>query len=192
MKILFIRHAESIDDLTGQYGGWLDLELTPNGRNQVAAVIADIKQLSEHFDEILTSPLKRAEESAYILGSGLGVPVREFVYLKERNGYGLLSGLTKTEAKQNYPELVADMEAGYVFGSEPEDMLVKRVRKTYEILTSMDKNIVVVTHGGFLSRLFEHVLHLNYIKAHDAGFVLWDTVTLKVTASHSFEFEGEA
>jgi broad specificity phosphatase PhoE len=189
MKILFIRHAESIDDLTDQYGGWLDLELTPHGKDQVKNVISTIKDLQVDFTEILHSPLKRARESANILGSGLGLPTREFVYLKEKNGYGLLTGLTKSEAKQHYPELVADMEQGYVFGSEPEEKLIERVKCAYELIVANSSNIIAVTHGGVLSRLLDNILGLKYIKAHDAGFILWDTETKSVVASGGFDFE---
>jgi broad specificity phosphatase PhoE len=188
MKILFIRHAESIDDLTDQYGGWLDLELTPKGRQQVQDVVVQISDLGVDFDKILHSPLKRAKESAHILSSGLKLPTQELVYLKEKNGYGLLTGLTKSEALENYPELVEDMNNGYVFGAEPEEQLVLRVKKAYEILLSHNTNLIAVTHGGFLSRLLDNVLDLKYVKAGDAGYILWDTETREVIASGNFEF----
>jgi broad specificity phosphatase PhoE len=191
MKILFIRHAESLDDLTDQYGGWLDLELTPNGRQQVQAVISHISGLEVEFEKILHSPLKRAKESAQILSSGLKVPMQELVYLKEKNGYGLLTGLTKTEALECYPELVEDMNNGYVFGAEPEEELLKRVKKAYEILLSHDTNLIAVTHGGFLSRLLDNLLDLKYVKAGDAGYLLWDTETREVVASDNFKFEDQ-
>jgi broad specificity phosphatase PhoE len=192
MKVIFMRHAESVDDLTDQYGGWLDLELTPHGRDQVTGALGSIAGLSENFEQILHSPLKRAAESAQIVSEGLSIPARELVYLKEKNGYGLLTGLVRSEAHEKYPELVADFEAGYVFGAEPEASFAQRVQKAYQLITETGVDTIAVTHGGFLKCLFEQVFDLHYIKAHDAGFVLWDTEQRKILSSSNFEFEEKS
>lgn len=189
-KILLIRHAESIDDLTDQYGGWSDFGLTPHGRHQCEEVVSKLRELDVDFEQVLHSPLSRAKESAYIIGSGLRIRVSELIWLKEKNGYGLLTGLTRAEAQIKHPELVNDMKSGYVSGAEPEEMFVERVKRAYEILVSLDMNIVAVTHGGFLSQLFEHVFKKKYIKAHDTGYVLLDTATMQIETSDSFEFKN--
>jgi probable phosphoglycerate mutase len=166
--------------------------LTPHGREQVAGAIGAITGLSENFEQILHSPLKRASESAEIVGDGLSLPTRELIYLKEKNGYGLLTGLVRSEAQEKYPELVADFEAGYVFGAEPEASFVERVQKAYQLITETGVDTIAVTHGGFLKCLFEQVFDLRYIKAHDAGFVLWDTEDRKIISSNNFEYEEKS
>ena len=35
MKLLLVRHGESVDDLTDSYGGWADFPLTPKGHAQL-------------------------------------------------------------------------------------------------------------------------------------------------------------
>lgn len=188
MKILFIRHAESIDDLTDQYGGWLDLPLTPHGKGQVQQVISVIQELNIDFQEIYHSPLLRATQSAQIVASGLRLPTKEFLWFKEKNGYGLLTGITKSEAKEKYPDLIKDLDGGYIYGSEPEDKFIERVKIGYDKLVQSERDIIVVTHGGILTRLLNHILGYTYTKAHDAGFVLWDTETQKITAWHEFDY----
>ncbi len=106
MNILLVRHGESVDDLTNQYGGWADFPLTPKGRRQIQSTAEKFKDPDVNFEAVYTSPLARAIESGRIIANYLGIPQKVFLYLKEKNGYGLLSGLNKDEAREEYPELV--------------------------------------------------------------------------------------
>lgn len=172
-KILFVRHGESVDDLTDQYGGWGDFLLTPRGKLQIEETAKKIEDLKVNFSRVIHSPLIRAVESAEIIADHLALPTRVYHYLKEKNGNGLLTGLNRTEAKILYPELVQDFEDGYVFGAEPHDKFIERVKFGVSIIQKMDvENIIAVTHGGFMNQLFNQILGLNYQKAHDGGFVL--------------------
>lgn len=189
MKIIYLRHTESIDDLTNQMGGWTDFGLTPHGKRQAAIASESLSKQGVMIDTILHSPLLRAKEVAYILGSRLNVSVEEFVWLKEKNGYGLLSGLEKEEAQKQYPDLYRMMEEGYVYGAEPEDMFIKRVTNCHELLISMNKNILAVTHGGFISRLINNVFGRKYIKAHDAGYLIYDTETKTIETVSEIDLE---
>lgn len=189
MKIIYLRHTESIDDLTQQMGGWTDLGLSPHGKRQASAAIDSLSKQGIMIDTIFHSPLLRAKEVAYILGSGLHSPVEEFVWLKEKNGYGLLSGMEKEEAQKRYPDLYRMMEEGYVYGSEPEALFIERVVKCHELLTAMNKNILAVTHGGFISRLLNNVFQVKCIKTHDAGYLIYDTETKTIEAISGIDVE---
>lgn len=189
MKILLMRHAESIDDLTDQYGGWLDLELTPRGRAQVEESAKTIEDLDIKFKHILHSPLKRAKETASIVGSELKLPVKELLYLKEKNGYGLLTGITREQAKKDYPDLVEAMDNGYVYGSEPSELFIERVIKGFQTIIAENNDVIVITHGGVLTQMLNRILGLNYIKAHDAGYILWDSDEKRVICSNNFDFK---
>ena len=92
MHILFIRHGESIDDIEDRYGGFADFDLTEKGRNQVSACTKKILDLDEKFEIILSSPLKRAHESAKIIATEFNLEIEIFEYLKERNLNGVLTG----------------------------------------------------------------------------------------------------
>jgi len=173
MKLLFIRHGESVDDLTDQYGGWADFPLTPKGHIQLQESSEKIKNLNLNFELVLHSPLLRAKESARIIANNLSVRSVEFLYLKEHNGYGLISGLNKEEADKKYPEIVEQMKQGYAPGAEPRDEFVKRVKAGISlILRNNSENVIAVTHGGFMKVLFEEILGKTYKKAGDGGFIL--------------------
>ncbi|MCA9324079.1 histidine phosphatase family protein [Candidatus Saccharibacteria bacterium] len=189
MKILFVRHSESTDDIDNQYGGWADFELTENGRMKLAATVDNIQKLNINFEKILHSPLKRAFQSAEILSAGLHLQIEELIWLKERNKYGLLSGQKKEFAKAKLPELLAMLESGYVYGAEPEEKFHARVSMAYEILKELKAQLICVTHGGFLNSLVDNHLHAEYLEAGDGGYILVDTAKDEILSSFNFKLK---
>ena len=192
MKILFVRHGESQDDLENRYGGWSDFELTPTGQDQLAETASRIEQLEEGFEIILSSPLKRARSSAEIISSSLKLPVEIFEYVKERNTYGILSGMEKNEAKLKYPDQVEHLDSEeYVDGSERIEDLLERIKKALDLIERRsEKSIVVVTHGVFLKNLGK-VIGKKLVKKEDGGFVLMELANrkLNILKSDGIEFE---
>ncbi len=186
MKILFVRHGESVDDLTNQYGGWADFPLTPKGYLQLEKTVNKISNLKIKFDIVLTSPLQRAVESGRIIANLLSIPQKNYLYLKEKNGYGLLSGMNKEKAQKEYPELFkAELEGGYVLGSETKKNFLERVKTAVSKIQKMNyNNVISVTHGGFMTQLFNEILKKKYIKAYDGGFIL-----LKSKDNGNFDIE---
>ncbi|MFC1649540.1 phosphoglycerate mutase family protein [Patescibacteria group bacterium] len=176
MKILFIRHGESVDDIEDRYGGWSDYDLTPKGKGQISKRVQPINELNIKFDKIYYSPLKRAALSAGILSNSLKVENEQFEYVKERNTYGLLSGMTKSEAKEKYPDQVDALEKGeYVDGSERYEDLTSRVKKSIDLVKKLNhKAIIVVTHGNYLKCLFAEFVGNKLIRKEDGGYVLME------------------
>lgn len=169
MKIFFVRHGEGIDDVENRYGGWADLGLSPAGIEGARRTGFKLKKKGVKVDLILSSPLKRAVQTAEGIAKILKVPVVTFVYLKERNTYGLLSGENKDEAKRKYPDLVEAYERGKeVLGYEDYDFFLKRVRVLVKKLASFkNKTLICVTHGKLLGALFEDILKVEVKKFHD-------------------------
>ncbi len=65
VQVYFIRHGIAVD--REDYANDGDRTLTPKGRTKTQAVAQQLKQLNLQFDEILTSPLVRAYQTAEIL-----------------------------------------------------------------------------------------------------------------------------
>ena len=174
MKILFVRHGESIDDVEDRYGGAADFDLTEKGRQQMSASSKKIASLGETFDIILSSPLKRASQTAEIISKELGVNVEIYEYLKERNLNGVLTGLVRSEAKVKYPEVVEIHNRWeYVDGSEREEDFSTRVKNAIKYLLNMQHDsVIAVTHGLFLKTFFKEFLDMDIKKVGDGGFVL--------------------
>jgi 2,3-bisphosphoglycerate-dependent phosphoglycerate mutase len=174
MKILFIRHGESVDDIEDRYGGWADFDLTEKGKRQVAESAKKISSLNEKFEVILSSPLKRALQAGKIISDQLDIEVEVFEYLKERNLNGILSGMVRSEAKIKYQDQVKKHESyEYVDGSERTEDMNERVKTAIRIILTMKHNsLVAVTHGLFLKTFFKEMMNLNISKVGDGGFVL--------------------
>ena len=145
-----MRHGEGMDDVENRYGGWGDLLLSEKGRQQAEDSVDKVKKFN--IDKILSSPLLRAFETAEILGQGVGLKAEKWLYLKERNTYGLMCGEKKEDIEKNYPELHEAYENGeWVPGSESVDDLIRRLKIMIEKIQDFDaERILAVTHGKVL------------------------------------------
>lgn len=193
MKILFVRHGESIDDIEDRYGGWADYDLTEKGKQQIIKSAEKISSLDENFEVILSSPLKRALQTAEIISNELNIEVEIFEYLKERNLNGILSGMIRSEAKEKYPDLVRTHENyEFVDGSERTEDMNNRVKNAIKILLNMKHNsLVAVTHGQFLKIFFKIIMNVNVTKIGDGGFALIEITdgNHTIVTSDGIEFE---
>jgi len=161
MKIYFIRHGEAMDDVEDRYGGWADPSLSPKGVEQARATGEELKSRGVSLAEVIfTSPLQRACQTADEIGKALSLQIETFVYLKERNTYGLLCGERKDEAKEKYPDLVSAYENDEpVAGYEPYKAFLERVKKLVELLPLLGyETLICVTHGKLLKALLNDII----------------------------------
>ena len=105
--IILVRHGEATHHTEHLTGGWTDSELTAAGKVQLQAVASKLAKdfAGQSRDlRILTSDLKRAEESARIIAARLGISKLEpYEFLREKNN-GQAAGLTETAAKALYQQ----------------------------------------------------------------------------------------
>ena len=97
MKILVTRHGQTSWNVLGKIQGQTDIELNETGRIQARETGESIK--NEDIDLIITSPLKRARETAEIINKNFNVNIIEDRRLMERC-FGEYEGLTKEERKK--------------------------------------------------------------------------------------------
>ena len=101
MKLLLIRHGQSEADLLNVHEGRADFSLTDLGREQTTK-LAQYLLNRYQVEQIITSPLERAAQTAEIINSvyNCGIVIEE--KLMELNN-GLLAGMDREQAKQIYP-----------------------------------------------------------------------------------------
>jgi len=97
---------------------------------------------------IYTSPLIRAQQTAEIIGQRLGVDVMIYDDFREKNHYGILSGMIKLDAQKRYPDLVEKVSRydGLVMGAENYSAFNFRVCDAFDDVQKDDRALIV-THG---------------------------------------------
>jgi len=163
VKIIFLRHGEAMDDIYNQYGGWANPDLSAKGINKAFGVAQKLKRDRIRTEIIYTSPLKRARTKAEILAREMEAEVKTLLFLKERNTYGLLCGISKEIAKRKYPDLVNSYEQGkYVLGSESYEDFVDRLKYLFDFLKKCKKNeVICVSHGKLISAIIKEFLKME-------------------------------
>ncbi len=105
IKLVLVRHGQSIWNLENRFTGWTDVELSKKGIEEAKNAGLLLKEKGYTFDVAYTSYLKRANDTLdYILKElNLNIPIKYSWRLNERH-YGALQGLNKDETKQKYGE----------------------------------------------------------------------------------------
>jgi uncharacterized phosphatase len=142
--VYFVRHGESEANAKGiAAGGGLDIGLTAEGRRQAEKAGQELK--GKGVELIVSSPMKRAFESATIIANTLGLDPGKIVTSKlftERH-LGELTGVTTELIKTYY-----DMGA-LPASAEKTEVMHARIVEGLEWLKTLDADkIVLVSHGG--------------------------------------------
>ena len=104
IKLVIVRHGQSIWNLENKFTGWTDVGLSSNGVNEAIEAGKVLKEKGFTFDLAYTSVLKRAEDTlTYILKemNEEDIEIRRSWKLNERH-YGALQGLNKDETRKKY------------------------------------------------------------------------------------------
>ena len=106
MKLVLVRHGQSIWNLENKFTGWTDVELSENGVKEAIEAGKRLKEKEFSFDVAYTSVLKRANDTLDYILNELGeenIPINYSWRLNERH-YGALQGLNKKETALKYGE----------------------------------------------------------------------------------------
>ncbi len=103
IKLVLVRHGQSIWNLENRFTGWTDVDLSINGINEAKEAGRILKKNNFHFDLAYTSYLKRAQKTLDLILDELGdKPIIKKSYKLNERHYGALQGLNKDEAKKTY------------------------------------------------------------------------------------------
>ena len=106
IKLVLVRHGQSMWNLENRFTGWTDVELSEQGIKEAKEAGKVLKEKGFNFDVAYTSVLKRANDTLKYILEELGeqnIPVKKSWRLNERH-YGALQGLNKDETKEKYGE----------------------------------------------------------------------------------------
>lgn len=106
MKLVLLRHGESLWNLEDRFSGWTDVDLSERGIAEAREAGKTLKEKGYLFDVAFTSVLKRAIRTVWLVLDELDlmwIPVRRSWRLNERH-YGALQGLNKAELSRKVGE----------------------------------------------------------------------------------------
>ena len=135
-KLYLVRHGETFDNERQIMQGQTQGELNPTGIRQAEALS---QQLADaYFDAVVASDLHRSIQTAEIIASPHGLPVRTTPLLRERD-WGSFTG-------RFIPDLCGETWPDDI---ESEEALLQRARDflIYITTTWPDSRVVAVGHG---------------------------------------------
>jgi len=168
MNLLLIRHGQSVANLEGRLQGYLDSPLTDRGREQSRALAHRLAREGWSLSAIHTSDLRRAAETAEILGAALQAPVFLDERLREYD-VGLLTGLDQGEIKDLYPEIWHTLrhsrEWPAIPGEEGNQAFRQRIVSVLDNIRQyhdQDRSVAMVSHGRTLSMILAQLLGIDH------------------------------
>lgn len=106
MKLVLLRHGESLWNKENRFTGWTDVDLSEKGIQEAKEAGQILKKENFVFDVAYTSVLKRAIRTLWITLDEMDlmwIPIYLSWRLNERH-YGALQGLNKSEMAEKYGE----------------------------------------------------------------------------------------
>ncbi|HEY3295719.1 MAG TPA: 2,3-diphosphoglycerate-dependent phosphoglycerate mutase [bacterium] len=103
-QLVLLRHGESIWNKENLFTGWIDVDLSEDGKAQAKKAGQLLLEGGFNFDLAFTSVLKRAIRTLWITLDEMDlmwIPVEKSWRLNERH-YGALQGLNKKETAERY------------------------------------------------------------------------------------------
>jgi 2,3-bisphosphoglycerate-dependent phosphoglycerate mutase len=103
MKLVLVRHGQSVWNMENRFTGWTDVALSAKGEEEAKAAGLLLKANNFTFAVAYTSVLKRAIDTLKIIEENMGVTLPTYYSwrLNERH-YGALQGLNKDDMRAKY------------------------------------------------------------------------------------------
>lgn len=163
MEIEFIRHGQTDLNKTGRIqGASVDAELNEAGRK---LAIESAKNFDEsEFDQVFTSPMKRAVETARIFTKD-----KKDIILDKRLiefDYGEWDGKLLTEMKEKYPDAIdpwGKANGNYVKYAPHGESWSQLKKRCAEFITEIEEKysnekILVVAHGTLIRMMIAYLI----------------------------------
>lgn len=160
--IITIQHTQSIHHTNGMVGSWTDWDLSELGVQQAWKIGEKLKkELAGKKFKMYSSDLKRAKQTADIVGECLGIyPVLKSE-LRERN-LGRCCGQSVKWLRENLENQEKTIDDRLFFNAESRRDEWNRLKPFFdEIMRNEEENIIIVSHGDLLSVFNSMFLGLN-------------------------------
>lgn len=157
-KMILVRHGQTEWNIEQRYQGQQDTELTDFGREQMKMASRQLD--GETIDQIMTSPLKRAKESAEIVARACSLEVQVDFRLAEMD-LGSWEGKPYATGRnvENWFELAPH-------GGETGARFHRRVQNWFVAQPPTEKTLLLVVHGLVVQSLLSYLLEEPFDRWH--------------------------
>ena len=169
MKLVLVRHGQSIYNLENRFTGWKDVDLTNKGRNEAIKAGSLLKKNQFLFDYAYTSNLKRAQETLSIILDELDSTLKPIKNeaLNERD-YGDLIGRNKVDAAKEFgKEQVQIWRRSYDVpppGGESLKMTCDRTlpyfKKIFNVVLA-GNTVIIAAHGNSIRAIVKEIFNYS-------------------------------
>lgn len=160
MRLILVRHGESVGNYENRLQGQEDYQLTDLGRRQALLTADRLHALGT--SALYSSHLLRAHETATAIGARLGLEPAIDEDLSEYH-FGELSGKTYAEIRERFGAIANPAERTYP-GEEGRENFYDRVTSALWGVAAAhpEETVAVVSHGGPIALFCQSVLGLPY------------------------------
>lgn len=163
--LVLLRHGQTDYNLAGRMQGHLDSVLTDTGRAQATAVAPAIAGLVP--ERLISSDLRRAVDTADLVGGATGLPVKLDARLRETH-LGEWQGRTVAEIEADWPGAIATWRSDPGWAPPGGESRIEVVRRSRPVVDELDDDFaagsqstaVLVAHGGLIAGLVSGLLAL--------------------------------
>ncbi len=152
--IYLLRHG--LDD-ENFIGGWSEVDLVPEGIEQVNNTLDKMIKEGIQIDKIIVSDVLRAKTTAeLVLSKYPNLDRYEVNTMFREQNKGILNGMPIDVADKEYPEYRGknvQIDTIYPEGESLLD-LYKRIKENLNEILALDDNTLIVTHRGVINMLY--------------------------------------
>src|SRR5690606_741746 len=168
-NLVIVRHGQSQWNLENRFTGWVDVDLSPAGKEE--AINAGNLLKGFKFDEAFTSDLMRAQNTLSIILDEIGqsdIPTKKDIALNERM-YGDLQGLNKDETRAKFGDEQVHIWRRSFDVAPPNgeslkdtaDRVIPYYKEKIEPELRAGKDIIIAAHGNSLRALIMYLEKLS-------------------------------
>lgn len=166
-RVILLRHGQTDYNVDGRMQGHLDSHLTPAGHEQAAAAAPVLAGLAP--DRLISSDLRRAVDTAEVVGAACGLPVKFDSRLRETH-LGHWQGRTVAEINHEYPGAIAAWRSDPGWAPPAGESRIAVVARSRPVVDELDAELadsddrsetaLLVAHGGLIAGLVTGLMDL--------------------------------
>jgi glucosyl-3-phosphoglycerate phosphatase len=164
-RLVLLRHGQTDFNVAGRMQGHLDSVLTETGLSQVVHAAPEVARFAP--DRLVSSDLRRAVDTADVIGAACSVPVKVDARLRETH-LGKWQGLTVPEIEAGWPGAISTWRSEPAWAPPGGESRIDVVRRAQPVVAELDAEFtdgarataVLVAHGGLIAGLVSKLLEL--------------------------------